>query len=268
MEPVTFQKRTKIKLGIVTIAFNNDAMIQLQIHLFKNYLEDDFELICADNSDNDQIMERIRKACAETKTAYIRLPQYRLENKNGSLSHGMAMNWTLKNICRKKEYEFFGFVDHDVFPIRKTRILNQLQQRPLYGLIHERGQLWYLWAGFCFFASHYVKNKEMNFLPVKGVDTGGGNWSTIYRHIPRKQMAEMPYSCSNIDDLVNLKREYWQTKKIPEEKYEQVNPDLLEKDKFIEFFGDWVHTFNASNWRKGESKNQKVLRLFQKGGLY
>jgi hypothetical protein len=40
-----------------------------------------------------------------------------------------------------------------------------------------------MWAGFCFYRNPSVRNLDMDFKPrvELGIDTGGGNWRSVYR---------------------------------------------------------------------------------------
>ena len=61
-----------------------------------------------------------------------------------------------------------------------------------YGVVREWGPRWFLWAGFCSFRFDRVGDKALDFGQdwFKGLDTGGGNWRALYRHVDRARIRE------------------------------------------------------------------------------
>lgn len=219
------------KLDIVAIAFNNGDLVRHQIRLLRKNLLDEYCYAVADNSTDLEKQKEIFDVCMEYGVHYIRLgklPAY----YSGSLSHGMALNWIYKNYIRLRKPQFFGFVDHDIFPVRPHSIVKHLVKSPVYGHIQERhvggGPKWYLWAGFCFFDYGYVRDKKLDFMPALGLDTGGRNWRTVFSHL-------------NKDEIDIPKHEY--AKFAPEGR---VSPSR----GFYEYVDDWVHTFDGSGWKE------------------
>jgi hypothetical protein len=88
------------------------------------------------------------------------------------------------HIIKKRQPRYFGFIDHDLFPIKAISLSQKLESHPVDGHLVQEKNYWYLWAGLCFYQFDFVKNKKMDFLPTKVqniyLDTGGGNWHTIY----------------------------------------------------------------------------------------
>lgn len=227
-------------LDIVTVAFNNEKVIEQQHRLLNKYLKPPFYYTVADNSTDPDKQKKIMKLCESNDIAYIRLPENPYSSESPSLSHGIALNWIYDNYVYKRKADYFGFLDHDIFPIHPTNVIEQLQKSNIFGLLQERSNKWYLWAGLCFFKYAYVKNKKLNFMPGDGLDTGGSNWESIYSKL-------------NKNELVSLKHEYGQLREGKEPQ-----SDLYEK------IGDWLHTFNASNWKKIQYKDDLVDDLLNK----
>ncbi|MEW5784282.1 MAG: hypothetical protein AB1767_04255 [Bacillota bacterium] len=233
-------------VDIATIAFNNELVIAHQIRLLKKYFLDPYAYTVADNSTDPLKQEKIMRLCRELDTAYIRLPGIPCKRINSSLSHGFALNWIYKNYFHKRKADFFGFLDHDIYPVRPIKIRKILQETTLYGLTQSRivpgqGFRWYLHPGLCFFKYDYVKNKKVNFMPGYGCDTGGGNWRSLYQDFDRTI-------------LVPLAPHYVRLR-------EGDDPQV---DNFIEYTGDWLHTCNGSNWRKTPDKNDLIDELLNK----
>ena len=216
------------ELEIVTIAFNNDDVIRHQIKLIRKNLLDNYRYTVADNSTDPGKRARIFNICKECDVPYIKLKPY--SGLSPSVSHGMALNWIYRNYIRVKKPHFFGFIDHDIFPVTPHSIAAYLKESPVYGHMQQRAlkgrDIWYLWAGFCFFDYDFVKNRKLDFTPTKGLDTGGRNWKSLYSHLNKYKI------------------------KVPQHRYEKFLPNnnISKVRDFYEYIGDWVHVFDASNW--------------------
>lgn len=107
------------------------------------------------------------------------------------------MNWVCRHIIDSRRPAFFGFTDHDLFPIKPVSLVEILQNQHVYGPIRVRGEgkYWYISAILCFFDFKYVQNKKLDFLPARYdddvnnyLDTGGGNWPRLYSTMNRSEM--------------------------------------------------------------------------------
>ena len=81
------------------------------------------------------------------------------------------------------------------------------------------GERWYLWAGYCFFRTEIFDGVDADFgqdWPI-GLDTGGGNWRTIYSRLDPANIAERP-----IEQVA-------------------VFPDRPLQDCYVERRGAWLH---------------------------
>jgi len=241
-------KQQESNLDIVTIAFNNDKMIEYQIQLLRKYIIDSFVHIIADNSNDYEISIKIRSICEKYGVLYVAIPYIKLKP---SFSHAAAMHWVYVNIIHPRSPSYFGFIDHDIFPITQTSILNNMWNGvygrviPPYGTkeISMNQKYWSLWAG-CFFIQFSALKKhrprKVNFYPkyLKNglvLDTGGGLWDTLLNDLPLPKTL-MSYEQINISD---------------NEKY------LLQSDAY-EKLDDWVHIVNLSNWYKANDMKKKI----------
>ena len=170
---------------IITVAFNNAQIIPFNVEYVKKYYQDDHTHIIADNSSDSKCADLIRQYCEENKIAYIRLPKNYLNIFSGSYNHATALNWVYKYVIRKRKPAYFGFIDHDLFPIKPISLKKLLDVQHIYGPKRKRGDYWYLSAILYFFDFQHIKDKKMDFLPANYddehyLDTGGGNWLDIY----------------------------------------------------------------------------------------
>jgi hypothetical protein len=236
------------KIDIVTIAYNNSMVIEYQILLLRKYLTDDFTHIVADNSSDQEIRNEIYEICKKLEVSYVCIPKNNLKRNK---SHGAAMHWVYKNILRKRDNEYFGFIDHDIFPSKPYSIIEKMQKK-IYGrVIHasysdnflEEHPYWSLWAGFYFLKSDLLYNENIykfDFNPkyFDGdfyLDTGGGLWSPL--------MSKLPYP----GELVKLSRV----------KFRDSEDSKIQTD-YYELLDDWVHFVNISDWYKTPNLDQKI----------
>lgn len=235
-------------LLLTTIAFNNLEILKIQYQQLKKNLKDEFIYMIADNSSILSISEEIKNYCVNEKIPYVKLPPN--PYKNPSKSHGIALNWVYKNVIKKYDPHFFGFLDHDIFPYKETSIIPYIQNN-VFGLIQERENKWYLWAGFCFYDFKNLKKINMNFLPSKGLDTGGSNYYILYKDINKNNFKKLPQI-------------YIDTK--TENKVSEISNSNTTTT--IECIGDWIHLMRISNWNEEKNNKtdsiEKIISLVQK----
>ena len=175
------------KKVLVTIAFSDPQLIEWQAQLMRTYVSQSVYLI-ADNSPDDALRPSIATIAERHGSPYVRLPANPWGR--GSRSHGISMNWLWRNIILPGEPEAFGFLDHDLFPTAPDDPFSALSTQDFYGLVRTAGPRWFLWAGFCVFKFDNVRHKPLDFGQdwFVGLDTGGGNWEVLYRHVDRAML--------------------------------------------------------------------------------
>ena len=199
---------------LICIAFNNSKLIKKQIQLFKKNVSPNHILVIADNSSSKEKRGEIEKICQDEKIIYLNLPKN--PRKQVNLSHSLALNWVYYNFILKTQPFGFGFIDHDIFPLERINIKNKLEHYDVYGLKQERKNknlsIWYLWAGFCFYKTSFMKMHHPNFSSVVisnwydhvGLDTGGGNFEQIYKYnIAKVLFAECSNKNINLGELID-----------------------------------------------------------------
>jgi len=217
-------------VDILTIAFNNLETIQTQVTYLKKYLKDNFKYIVVDNSTKEEASTQIEKYCKKMKISYVRLLNNPYNGVDPSRSHGMALDWSYRNIIKNSRSRYFGTIDHDIYPVKNTSIIQFLKKTKVWGHYHERENRWYLWPGFSFFDKNGLENINVDFLPVPGLDTGGANWESIYKYLNRNEI------------------------KWPVHRYIRYRPGKIVQSSSVEQIGDWIHLINASGWKDGKVK--------------
>ena len=187
-DPAALKARIAGRRVLVTIAFNDPGFVARQVALVERNAADCIHLI-ADNSTDAAAAAQIEAAAASTGGNYLRLPPGPWRKpEHGGRSHGLAMTWVWRNLLRPARPAAFGFIDHDIFPMRRTDPFAPLRDHVVAGQVRDRSSghgRWYLWAGFCFFRFEAVERRALNFSLdwAAGLDTGGANWFALYRHL-------------------------------------------------------------------------------------
>lgn len=201
-------------LGLATIAFRQPRLIEEQKRLLKQNLQDDYELFVIDN--------------------------------DGRMHHE-GLNEAAE-IFLFNEYPYFGFLDHDIFPIRPTTLIDKIEEAGFYGVGQRHpatGNL-YLWPGFCFFSREWLNGRPLDFSGYRDGDkrndgdTGSGlahlfadeDWEKLYR-------VEHSYKAIRRPDEYGLQS--WG----------------------YEIIGDWIHFSNGSNWMRVPNPQEREKMLFE-----
>lgn len=226
---------------IICITFNNPALLKLQSSLIQKYIKGSYNFTIADNSTDLKYRKELALICKNENIGYISLPIN--PYKNGSQSHAAAINWVVRNYLTFKKPSYFGFIDHDIFPIESFEPSFHLNKQSVYGLLQQREPYWYLWAGFSFFKYGTFDIKQMDFMPgtLSGInlDTGGMNWKLIYSNLKRENLV------------------------FPLQTYKNLREgEIFQSDK-MEIIGSWLHSFNGSYWMKVEKKEHLLEEYLQ-----
>lgn len=220
-------------IDIFTVAFNNEKYIAWQIRQIRRFVRDDrFSFIVADNSSVPHKRTVIRELCARNGVGYVSVPKSILFRfPGGSYAHGTVLNWLFSAVVRARRPRFFGFLDHDLFPVAPVSIRDKIAGKDFYGYVKSTAEGWYLWAGLCFFDFNKVKGLPLDFVPYMAngtyLDTGGSNFPLLYRKY----------------DLHSLK--------LPGSEIVKVTGggDCYHADFVQRIDGCWLHAINGSNWK-------------------
>ena len=186
-------------LDIVSIAFNSPLAIELQIKQLKKHFKGiSYSYYVADNSTDAVEREKIEHICKEHNVGYFRIPKNKeLDRKrNGSYSHGAALNWAYYRFLKPRNAKYFGVLDHDIFPTKDLDFKEKIAFNCYYGRLRiDASGFYYLWPGISFWESSAISELKVNFLPCKiddiYLDTGGSFWPIFFEKIPYKEI-QMP----------------------------------------------------------------------------
>lgn len=235
-------------IDLITIAYNNTHVLKHQIKkIKKNVIDKNLSYIIADNSDDPDKKNEIKAICDSENILYIEIPKLSDSwcRVGGSQSHAAALNWVYYRIVKKRKPKMFGFLDHDIYPLREVSILSYLENQPFFGKKDMRKDYWYIWPGFCFFQFDFIKDLIIDFSPSKiqdtYVDTGGALWYELYSKF---QKDDYNLAESTLYPLESLGYDY------PEN---------------IEFIDEiWFHSMNASLWKKATDYSMAIDDILEK----
>lgn len=175
---------------LFVVAFNLPWAIDLMIRATRRHMPD-WRLVVVDNSSRPEARAEIAAICATAAVPCLGLP--RNPEWSPNRSHGLALNWTWRNLIRPLRPKHFGFLDHDCYPIRPSRQLARLENRPFDGVRMASDRVagaWTLWAGHMFFAMAAIGDRDLDFNhdQALSLDTGGRNWTRLYRDFDRPDL--------------------------------------------------------------------------------
>ena len=98
------KKGEPCEMLILTVAFNNEQLIERQIELIRDNIKDDnYRYMVADNSTSRQKRKLIQEVCQRYGIDYIPVPFGIgiLTNCQCAISHGAALNWVYYHVLQK-----------------------------------------------------------------------------------------------------------------------------------------------------------------------
>jgi hypothetical protein len=177
------KKVYKKKSVVFSIAYNTPICIEILLNSWRSFAKET-TLVIIDNSSNKEASKQIEVIC-QGKLPYLRLPAN--PEWHPCRSHALAMNWAYHNLVKSIKPKYFGFLDHDCFPIEHFDLSQKMDGYILYGdkRLGYSLDVWNLWAGFCFFDFKKLPSNKVDFTHrvELGLDTGGSNWIGIYKHL-------------------------------------------------------------------------------------
>lgn len=236
-------------LDLIVVAFNNPQLIAYQLNNIRRFIKNsDYNYLVCDNSANGEKAEEIYEFCRRENVSYWRLPRFLYEDP--SRSHGYALNWIYRYIISKRKNNFM-LLDHDIFPVKPVDLNAYAKEYKLAGAVSRRNKLWYMWPGFSYYNYAFLSSHKVNFLPEKvkktNLDTGGGNYLLVYRHMPENSVHEV--SREAVDFATGRKA-----------------VGDMPVQNVIEYFDEekWLHIVGGSGWFGDSRKNKDVFVFLDK----
>lgn len=211
-------------IHLFTVGFKRPDLLWEQARLLKKYMVDPYLLHLVDNSPNEDA-EGMRQNADRLEVEYLR-------PSNGG-PHHVALNFAAQT-ARERGYDYFMFLDHDVFPRRECEIIPLLGRIGFYGIgqYHAPSNRQYIWPGLFGVSAKWLGDRTLNFDGIRGEqkrddgDTGSMNsylfadedWRNLHG------VLDHGYGFLRAPDAYGLQSFG----------YEQMGP--------------WLHLSNASHW--------------------
>lgn len=213
-------------IHLFVITFGRLDLLPQQKRLFDKYLQDSHTLHVIDNTP-DPSCYRMQTLCRSLGVSYMLSPSKKRE-------HHEALNFAAL-IADRLEADFFGFLDHDVFPRREATLVDKIEDVGFYGIgqAHPPTGKKYLWPGFCFFSRSWLNGRSLDFGGIRGRtrredgDTGSLNWP-LFTDEDWNTLWGMEHGYRAIREPDNEGLQSWG----------------------IELLGDFIHFTNASHWKE------------------
>lgn len=227
-------------IALATIAFNEPRLISEQIRLLQENLEDPYYLQVWDNSSRQLAGDEIEKVCAASETQYMKV------TTPGQMHHH-ALNVAQEFLLNFDDEPYVGFLDHDIFPVRSTTLIDKISEAGFYGVGQRHpatGHL-YIWPGFCFFSREWLDGRPLDF--------------SGYRDGDKRNDGD---TGSNLWPL--FQEEDWEKMFRPHHAHRFIRrPDQYGLQSFgYEEIGDWIHFTNGSHWMNVPNQAERDKLLF------
>ena len=224
------------KVVLFTIAFNNPWYLYKQSKLVRKNIIDPHLHVVVDNSFGNY-HARNKEIALRFDNVYVQLPQNPYSTVSGSASHGLALNWCVRNIIRHVDCDVVGFIDHDNFPYARHSIIDAMGLKTALGVLQTRSEKWYLWPGFMFYRREIFEKYAMGFLPIPGLDTGGEAYEKCFSKMNKSSVL------------------------FATQAYEKLCCDDDHGIAYETFMNSWVHPNKALNIQSFENSKRNISRL-------
>jgi hypothetical protein len=171
-----------LKTIIATYALGRADLIPLQYACLKKFVVGDFEYLVFNNSaEGDPAINAIEQTCRQIGVRCIRVTE-RIDQL-GSVSHGQALDWSLKNHIFATPLDYVLILDFDMFLLEALNIKEFMADSDVAGIPQSRQHVSYLWPGLLFMKLAGMPNLNslsLNCHPVDGVNVDSGGDFAIY----------------------------------------------------------------------------------------
>jgi len=238
-------------VDILTIAYNNLEILQIQYFFIKKYLKNSFNYYIIDNS-NTSISKNIQIFCSNNGINYIKTHS---PNLDGSNSNANAINIGIRSLNHSHS-KYTLVLDHDIILNKPLDIYEKIKECLFYGMKHDKGTRWYLWQGLFLFKNENNIRNILDFRTCPGLDTGGCNYDAIFKSINMSDVSFIKTFCysslsKSIEQLKNNKGFYVYTS-------EDERIASHQQADMFECIDEWIHFIDTSNWSGKGSKMPQI----------
>jgi hypothetical protein len=228
--------RLSADTAVLTVAFNQPALIRLQLEGLTRFIHPAPAIIIVDNSSHPESRQEIAALAKEFGATYIRAPFNPFSSFQGSLSHASTLDWAWSRIIGESRVNNVLLLDHDIFPVAKLSLGSLFQGVAAAGVREERAGMWYLWPGFLAINRELMGGPPLSFMPYRELDTGGSLWRSHYQSLSKDSTKFVTQAPCQIVERGNK---------------QESEIELID--------GRWVHLVDGSGWLDGVGKLDRLV---------
>ena len=228
--------RLSADTAVLTVAFNQPALIRLQLEGLTRFIHPAPAIIIVDNSSHPESRQEIAALAKEFGATYIRAPFNPFSSFQGSLSHASTLDWAWSRIIGESRVNNVLLLDHDIFPVAKLSLGSLFQGVAAAGVREERAGMWYLWPGFLAINRDLMGGPPLSFMPYRELDTGGSLWRSHYQSLSKDSTKFLTQAPHQVGERGNK---------------QESEIELID--------GRWVHLVDGSGWLDGVGKLDRLV---------
>jgi hypothetical protein len=215
-------------LDLFVVGFGRPDLLVEQIRLLRKNLLDEHGICVLDNTPDDLTAVKMQEICTLLDVGYLRVESKKHEHVDGLK--------TAARIAADIEADYWGVLDHDVFPRSPVNLIEKIQAAGFYGIgqRHSPTGRQYLWPGFIFFSRHWLDGRIPDFDGIRGIDKrdDGDCGSMLYELFSDEDWALMHRG----------EHGYGYLRDPDDHGLQSFGYEILD--------GAWVHLTNSSGWKQ------------------
>lgn len=203
-------------MKIIIPVCNNPQFILYQIHTFKRFCKQPYEMIVFNdaksfpdksNFGDCTLKQQIHDICKANWIECVDVPNEEdIYTPSFSIRHARTMNFIFQYM--QKNPDRFWIIDSDMFPVASFD-LDALSRYEAGVVLQERSGIEYIWPNYLYFDMDKLRNKELvNFMEILGQTDSGGE---MYKWLA-KQKEEAPFALYHLKHLISLQ---WDEQQLP-----------------------------------------------------
>lgn len=198
-------------IKIYSIHFNRPDFVHLQAKTLKRFLKDDYELIIVNNSNDQNIFERISKSCSDERLREFVVSSNisrQAAQAYPGYHHSIAMNDVLEKEISKQE-DICVILDGDVFLMGEYSFSERMKDCQMLGALqHRKGRYW-LTPVVIAMKPHLLRDfDDVNLIGSHIYNTSPDDIMKDSSHYPRLINGSYMFDCPVCNGLVNNDPEF------------------------------------------------------------
>ena len=212
-------------VGLYVIGFGRRDLLAEQKRLIRKYIEDDHRVVLVDNS-RLNFRPAMRRTAETVGIDYLEAPVDGLTIYDTVTSHPDALDYAAR-IAHAAGEEYWGLLDHDIFPAERISLANRIKKAGFYGRAQTAADgRPYLWPGLCFFSREWLAGRIPTFSGDSVGDVGAATRFLVSAD-DWARLPPLPFTYLPIRKEDEFGTQSWT----------------------VEILDGWVHFTNGSRWK-------------------